>query len=62
MTVGNVAGVKMAETLLAKGDKYHCALADKGYDSDPLRKAVPDKGAKPVIPGPELTQAEDPFR
>ena len=41
----------MAETLLAEADNCRYVLADKGYDSDRLRKSIRDKGARPVIPG-----------
>lgn len=51
VTAGNVSDVKMAEALLAEVTGYRNVLADKGYDSDKLRAAIRDKGAKPVIPG-----------
>jgi transposase len=51
VTAGNVADIEMAETLLAKVSRCRHVLADKGYDSDALRKLIRDKGAKPVIPG-----------
>ena len=41
----------MADALLAEVDGCRYVLADKGYDSDKLRKSIRDKGAKPVIPG-----------
>jgi transposase len=51
VTAGNVSDIKMADALLAQVDQCHYVLADKGHDSDTLRRAIRDKGAKPVIPG-----------
>jgi transposase len=51
VTAGNVSDVKMADALLAEVSNCRYVLADKGYDSDKLRKFIRDKGAKPVIPG-----------
>ncbi|CAK0779887.1 transposase [Azospirillaceae bacterium] len=51
ITAGNVSDVKMADALLAEATGYRYVLADKGYDSDKLRGAIRDRGAKPVIPG-----------
>jgi transposase len=51
VTAGNVADIAMAETF--PGEVKGCChvLADKRYDSDKLRAAIRDKGARPVIPG-----------
>jgi transposase len=38
-----------AETLL-KGVTAQHVIADKGYDSDPLRQTIRSQGARPVIP------------
>ena len=51
LSAGNVSDIKMADALLAEVDGCRYVLADKGYDSDKLRKSIRDKGAKPVIPG-----------
>ena len=51
VTAGNVADITMAEALLAEVGSCRHVVADKGYDSDKLRTAIRDKGAKPVIPG-----------
>jgi transposase len=51
VTAGNIPDITMAEDLLAEVDTCRHVLADKGYDSDTLRTAIRDKGAKPVIPG-----------
>lgn len=51
VTAGNIPDIAMAEDLLAEVDSCRHVLADKGYDSDTLRTAIRDKGAKPVIPG-----------
>ena len=51
VTAGKLSDVTMAAALLAEVDGCRYVLADKGYDSDRLRKSIRDKGAKPVIPG-----------
>ena len=51
VTAGNVSDIKMADALLAEVEGCRYVLADKGYDSDPLRSLIRDRGAKPVIPG-----------
>jgi transposase len=51
LSAGNVSDVTMADALLAEVDECRYVLADKGYDSDKLRRLIRDKGAKPVIPG-----------
>ena len=51
MTAGNVSDITMADALLAEVETCRYVLADKGYDSDRLRRAIRDKGARPVIPG-----------
>lgn len=51
VTAGNIPDITMAGDLLAEVDSCRHVLADKGYDSDALRTAIRDKGAKPVILG-----------
>jgi transposase len=51
VTAGNVSDINMADALLAEVKNCRYVLADKGYDSDKLRKTIRDKGARPVIPG-----------
>lgn len=48
---GNVADIRMAETLLAHSQPMKRLIADRGYDANALRKQLRDTGAKPVIPG-----------
>ncbi len=51
LTPGNVADVTAAPELLARMGRARYVLADKGYDADPLRRALRQAGAVPVIPG-----------
>lgn len=51
LTPGNVADVKAAPELLARMGRARYVVADKGYDADPLRRALRQAGAVPVIPG-----------
>jgi len=51
LSAGNVPDITMADALLAEVEGCRYVLADKGYDSDKLRKSIRDKGARPVIPG-----------
>ena len=51
LTPGNVADVTAAPELLARMGRARYVLADKGYDADPLRRALRKAGAVPVIPG-----------
>ena len=44
-----------AEALI-EGFSPGYVVADKGYDSDPLRKAIRRRGAKPVIPARKGTR------
>lgn len=48
----------MADALLAEVHGCRYVLADKGYDSNKLRKSIRDKGAKPVIPGRKSRKRE----
>lgn len=45
-----------AETLIGNLSPQF-VVADKAYDSDPLRKQIRRQGAKPVIPSREKTRA-----
>ena len=49
LTEGERHDVTCAEILLEGLEPGH-VIADKGYDSDPLRKKIRSAGAKPVIP------------
>jgi transposase len=49
LTGGERHDVTCAEILLADLEPEN-VIGDKGYDSDPLRKRIRSKGAKPVIP------------
>lgn len=51
LTPGNVADVTAAPELLARMGRARYVLGDKGYDADPLRRALRHAGAVPVIPG-----------
>ena len=51
LTAGNVSDIKAAPALLERAGRMRYLLADKGYDADPLRRAVRAAGAVPVIPG-----------
>ena len=51
LTPGNVVDVKAAPELLARMGRARYVIADKGYDADPLRRALRQAGAIPVIPG-----------
>ncbi|HEX8382086.1 MAG TPA: IS5 family transposase [Sphingomonas sp.] len=51
LTPGNVADVTAAPELLARMGRARYVLGDKGYDADPLRRALRQAGAVPVIPG-----------
>ncbi len=50
VTGGEVHDCKEAPELAAVLPKAGAIIADKGYDSDPLRIQIKDKGAVPVIP------------
>jgi transposase len=49
LTEGERHDVTCAEILLEGLEPEH-VIADKGYDSDPLREKIRSEGAKPVIP------------
>ena len=49
LTGGQRHDMNEAETLIADLSPQYI-VADKGYDSDPLRKQIRRQGAKPVIP------------
>lgn len=52
---GEVHDVKKAPDLLEKLPKLgNFTLADKGYDSDPLREQIQQRNSIPVIPGRSL--------
>ena len=52
LTGGERHDMTQAETLL-KDLSPQYVIADKGYDSDPLREQIREQGAKPVIPSRE---------
>jgi len=49
-TGGEVHDCKEAPTLVAELPEADYIVADKGYDSEPLRVQIQDQGAVPVIP------------
>jgi transposase len=49
LTGGERHDMSQAEALIAELSP-HYVVADKGYDSDPLRAQIRRQGAKPVIP------------
>jgi len=51
LTAGNVSDISAASGLLTSIRRPARLIADKGYDSDALRKALTESGTKPVIPG-----------
>ena len=50
LTPGNVHDCKVAQRCIEAVPSAAELVADKGYDSDPLRNAVRRGGGKPVIP------------
>lgn len=50
VTGGEVHDCKEVPTLVAELPKADYIVADKGYDSEPLRVQIQGKGAVPVIP------------
>ena len=50
ITAGQDSDIGQAEALIGE-DKCQNLLADRGYDSDSLRKVLDAKGITPVIPG-----------
>lgn len=50
VTGGEVHDCKEAPELVAKLPSVEFMVADKGYDSEPLRMQIRDQGAVPVIP------------
>lgn len=52
LTPGNASDVKTAPELIAAAPgRIRRLLAYRGYDADPLRRSLRDKGTTPVIPG-----------
>lgn len=49
ITAGNIHDVSVGEKLIANSEAENI-IGDKGYDSEPLRDAVLDRGALPHIP------------
>jgi len=47
LTAGNVSDIRAASGLLASIHRPARLIADKGYDSDALRKALTESGTKP---------------
>jgi Transposase DDE domain. len=62
VTAGNVSDITMAEALLAEIKECRHVLADKGYDSDKLRKTIRSKGGEACHPRPKITEKGDPLR
>ncbi|WP_445083694.1 transposase [Candidatus Neptunichlamydia sp. REUL1] len=50
MTAGQRSDISQGEALLGN-DYCDFLLADRGYDSDPFRKILVERGIIPVIPG-----------
>ncbi|WP_319783178.1 IS5 family transposase [Oceanisphaera sp. IT1-181] len=50
ITGGEVHDCKAAPKLIAKLPATQAIIADKGYDSEPLREQIASQGAQPVIP------------
>jgi transposase len=50
ITGGQVHDSKMATKLISKLPDYGSIIADRGYDSDPLREQISRKGLIPIIP------------
>jgi transposase len=50
VTGGEVHDCKEAPALVAKLPLAHYTIADKGYDSEPLRIQIREKGSVPIIP------------
>lgn len=50
LTGGEVHDCKVAPELVEKLLPAECIIADKGYDSEPLREQIRSKGSIPVIP------------
>ena len=50
ITGGEVHDVKTAPTLVAKLPRSDYVIADRGYDSEDLRKQIKDKKSIPIIP------------
>ena len=51
LTAGQVSDYCGADTVLDALPKAAVLIADKGYDSDRLRKALAERGIKSCIPG-----------
>ena len=51
LTAGQVSDYFGADTVLPTLPDAGTLIADKGYDSDKLRKALAERGIKPCIPG-----------
>ena len=57
LTPGNVADVKAAPELLARAGRARYIVADKGYDTDPLRRSLRQARRRAGHPGPLQSQA-----
>ncbi len=51
LTPGNVSDIAAADSLLTRAGRMRYLIADKGYDSDRLRRYLRQAGTVPVIPG-----------
>jgi IS5 family transposase len=61
-TPRKVADVTAAPEPLARMGRARYVLADKNYDADPLRRALRQARAVPVIPGRSGRKARSPLR
>ena len=50
LTAGNASDAATAPTLLAALGPFRRLVADRGYDSDAIRRLIAERGAEAVIP------------
>lgn len=50
MTAGNASDAATAPTILAALGPFRRLIADRGYDSDAIRRLIAQRGAEAVIP------------
>lgn len=60
ITAGNIHDVSMGDKLIAASNAENI-IADKGYDSEPLRDAILAQGATPHIPRKSNSQKPNPY-
>ena len=61
LTEGEVSDYRGAATVLPALPEAAVLIADKGYDSDPLRKALIAREIEPCIPGRKNRKAPVPY-